>query len=196
MLLASSCPACGRIGPAPCPACASQLRPAPVLPPPPGTDGCVALLAYEGAGRGLVTGLKYRRNRAAVGGLAAALASLAPGDVEAVTWAPTSAARRRQRGFDQSEVLARGVAQVLGLPCRGLLRRRPGPAQTGRSRAQRWQVPGFDLRGRPPRSVLLVDDVVTSGATAAAAARALRRGGAVRVLVAAVARTPQGHHAA
>jgi predicted amidophosphoribosyltransferase len=163
-----------------------------VLPPPPGVDACLALLAYEGVGRELVARLKYRNRRASLPGLAAAAASLVadPGAVTAVTWVPTTPDRRRARGFDQSELLARAVGRRLRRPCRRLLRRGLGPHQTGRPAAARWTGVSFSPRRPVAGRVLLVDDVVTSGATCAAAAQALRRAGASSVIVLAIARTP------
>lgn len=181
------------------------MLPPPVLPAPEGVDRCVAAFAYDGVGREVVARLKYRNARASVPFLAAAVAALVdPGAVDVVTWAPTAPARRRRRGFDQAEVLARAVARAIGVPCRRLLRRRPGaPAQTGRRLAERRLGPAFDTRGPGtvpglrgmtgmPARVLVVDDVVTSGATATAAAVALRAAGATSVSVAAAARTPRG----
>ena len=191
MLLPVSCPVCGARGRAPCAACASKLRPAPELLLPAGLDGCRALLSYEGVGRELVARLKYRNARSAVGPLARAMAGLVDrAVVDVVTWAPTTPARRRERGFDQARLLARAVAWRLGRPCRALLRRAPGPAQTGRTLDARRAGPVFTSSGRVPARVLLVDDVVTSGATVSAAATALRRGGATGVWVVAAARTP------
>jgi len=196
MLLATTCPVCGASGAAPCAACLDALRPAPSLPPPPGVDACFALLAYEGAGRELVARMKYRNHRAALPGLARAAAGLvAAGSVDAVTWAPTTPTRRRRRGFDPAELTARKVARALGVPCGRLLRRAPGPAQTGRTAAERWTGPSFTARRPVPRRVLVVDDVVTTGATVAAAARALRAAGASSVVALALARTPaKAHH--
>ena len=155
-------------------------------------DDCLALLAYEGPGRELVARLKYRNQRSALAGLAAAMATLVTVPVDVVTWAPTTAGRRRERGFDQAELLARGVAGRLRLPRRRLLERAPGPAQTGRTLAERRRGPRFACRRRLPGwSVLVVDDVVTSGATASAAAGALRDAGAASVVVLAAARTPR-----
>lgn len=190
MLLAVTCPVCGDRGAAPCPDCLASLLPAPSLPPPPGVDDCRALLAYEGAGRELVARLKHRNHRGALPGLAAAAASLVdPGEVDVVTWAPTTPRRRRARGYDQSELLARVVARRLERRCRRLLRRPDGPAQTGRSAADRWAGPAFSARS-VSGAVLLLDDVVTTGATVAAATQALRVAGASRVMVLALARTP------
>jgi predicted amidophosphoribosyltransferase len=175
------------------------VRPAPALPPPVGVDACRAVLAYEGVGREVVARLKYRNARSSLSWLAAAMARLAAAALLAahpggsrpwVTWLPTTVHRRRDRGFDQAELLARAVARRLGLPCRALLARAPGPPQTGRSQHQRRHGPAFVLRRAPPATVLLVDDVVTTGSSVGAAARALRGAGAQRVLVLAAARTP------
>ena len=196
MFLPTSCPVCGAQGPAPCEGCAAQLRRAPALAPPVGVESCAALLAYAGAGRELVARLKYRNARSSVPFLARGMAGLVVEPVDLVTWAPTTPARLRARGFDQARVLARAVARQLGLPCRPLLRRAAGPAQTGRDAAARFAGPAFAAR-RPldGRRVLLVDDVVTTGATVSAAAAALRRAGAGEVRVVAAARTPpsRGH---
>ena len=167
------------------------MEPAPARPPPRGLDGVAALLAYRGPGRELVARLKYRNGRAAVAWLALGMAGLAPADSQAVTWVPTTPVRRRRRGFDQAELLARAVARRLGLPCRPMLRRHRGPAQTGQPLEARRQGPRLEPgRVGPPRRVLLVDDVVTSGATLAAAAAALRRAGAVEVHAVLAASTP------
>ena len=191
MLLPVSCPVCGARGTAPCSPCRAQLRRAPALPRPPGLDRAAALLEYAGAGRELVARLKYRNARSSLGFLADGMAALAtPAEIELVTWVPTAPARRRRRGFDQAELLARAVARRLRRPCRPLLRRLPGPAQTGRPLSERRRGPSFVARGPAPSRVLLVDDVVTTGATTTAAARALREAGAVQVQLVAAARTP------
>ncbi|MBV9412292.1 MAG: ComF family protein [Acidimicrobiia bacterium] len=185
------CPICGRSGAAPCDQCASQLRPAPDLPIPAGLDDLVAPIAYTGVGRELVARLKYRNARAVLPALANAIAHLVdPATVDVVTWAPTSAARRRERGYDQARLLARAVARRLHRPCRSLLSRQPGPAQTGRPKRDRLAGPTFTISRNPPRRVLVVDDVVTTGATLIAAARVLKAAGALEVKGAAAARTP------
>src|SRR5438034_6068447 len=109
---------------------------------------------------------------------------------DVVPWAPTSRARRRQRGFDPAELLARAVARRLRARRRGLLDRRPGLPQTGLDATARRRGPQFEPRAAVPTTVLLVDDVATTGATLAAAASALRLGGARVVVAVTAARTP------
>ena len=147
------------------------MAPAPELPIPPGLDDCLALLVYEGPAREVVTHLKYRNARASARWLAEGMARLVvPGSVDVVTWAPTTELRRRSRGFDHAEVLARHVGGWVGLPVVSTLRRVPGPPQTGRTLVERRDGPQFLASvGLVGRSVLLVDDVVTTGATLASA---------------------------
>jgi predicted amidophosphoribosyltransferase len=159
--------------------------------PPTGLDAWASLLAYEGAARRLVTGLKYRDDRVALAWLADGMAALLDPPAGAiVTWAPTSARRRRRRGFDQAELLARAVARRWCLPCRRLLvRRGPSRPQTGASLSERQAGPRLaaSAHRRPlvptgvPAAVVVVDDVVTTGATLRAAAGALRGAGVMWV---------------
>ena len=138
-------------------------------------------MAYDDDARAAITALKNRDQRARLWAWAEALAPLVPPGPVVVTWAPTAPARRRRRGFDQAELLARAVARRCGLPCVSLLRRGPGPPQAGRTRAARRAHPGFRVVATVPAEVLLVDDVATTGATLMAAARALREAGAASV---------------
>jgi predicted amidophosphoribosyltransferase len=192
VLLSPCCAACGANGAAVCPPCASGLRRAPGLPAPLGLDGWVALLRYDDLARTLLTGLKNRHRRDLVAWLADGLAGAVASPAGTVTWAPTGPSRRRARGYDQAELLARAVARRWGLPCRPLLRRLPGPAQAGQSGANRRANPRFEAVGRAPSRVVVVDDVATTGATLAAAARALRATGTEIVLGVVAARTGPG----
>jgi predicted amidophosphoribosyltransferase len=188
-----ACPGCGNRGAPLCPHCAGRLVPPVAAPPPPGVDAWCAPFAYDGAGRELVARVKYRNVRAVVPWLASAMATVATESgltVATVTWAPTTPARRRARGFDPAELLARAVARRLGARCAGLLDRLPGPPQTGLPAAARRRGPSFVARRAAPARVLVVDDIATTGATLSAAARTLRGAGAREVVAVTAARTP------
>jgi ComF family protein len=114
---------------------------------------------------------------------------------EIVVPVPLHWRRRWARGYNQSEALARALAERLGLRCRpSCLRRvRHTPLQTAQNATARLEnVRGaFRARGAEfaGQTVLLVDDVMTTGSTANEAARALRQAGAARVVVAVLARS-------
>jgi len=161
----------------------------------PGITWAVAAFAYEGVARELVARVKYRNERVAVRWLGARLARCcadAPVTFDVITWIPASARRRVALGVDHGALLARAVATDLGRRPERLLLRDAGPPQTGRAAVARRAGP--TLRGAGSvagRTVLIVDDVVTTGATLAAAAKVLRGRGARDVLAATVARTPR-----
>ncbi len=153
---------------------------------------------HSGRAADLVRDLKYGRATAAVTILADSMAELVPG-VDLITWAPASPERRRRRGFDQAELLARAVAGRRGMRVRRLACRHNDVPQTARDRVGRIAGPalspvGRRLRGRP--SVLVIDDVSTTGATMRSMARLLvaRGAGDVHCLVATrAALRDQGH---
>ena len=116
-----------------------------------------------------------------------------PPDVDVVTWVTTPARRRRQRGVDHAAVLAANAALALDRPLLRLLDAGPHPDGGDRYRARR-RLPGTN--------VLLVDDVLTTGATASRAAATLRSAGAGTIVLAVLARAgshrlgTDGHHRA
>lgn len=114
--------------------------------------------------------------------------------VDAVVPMPLHWLRRVQRGANPTEAIARRLAGRLHLPCscRMLKRRHNTLPQAGLPPSRRWENVRGAFRARPAAvkglSILLVDDVLTTGATASEAARALKAAGATRVWVAVLAR--------
>lgn len=148
---------------------------------------CRSVWRHEGAAAELVHQLKYQGIEAAAQLLAAgmeeALGDWPPDAV--VTWVPVSRRRLRERGVDHGRLLARAFSERTGLPCRALLRRTgERHTQQGLGRAQRLQnvVGAFAAAEAVPQTVILVDDVCTTGATAAECTGVLRGAGAQRVL--------------
>jgi predicted amidophosphoribosyltransferase len=151
---------------------------------PPGVDRAWSSAPHEDVARNLVTGLKFRRLLPVAGLMADRIQWLAPSDLLSgtVVPVPTAPLRTRARGFDPTAELAAALAERTELPLAPCLARRGAGRQLGKRRAQRiGHPPRVRTVGAVPRSVLLVDDVLTTGATLSACARALRSAGAVRV---------------
>ena len=114
---------------------------------------------------------------------------------DSITWVPVSARRLRKRGYDQSRLLAEKLAQRTGLPCEALLKkvRHTRPQSLTGDYSKRKANAKDAYRCTAPelakgKRILLVDDIVTSGATLSECARMLRAAGAAEVFAAAVAR--------
>ncbi len=164
----------------------------------PAFDRCVALGLYQGTMRDALLEMKYRNGRRLVPLLGAMLAERLRRELsgempEAVTFVPMHRRRERERGFNQARLLAREIAGHLGLPCVGLLERtRPTRPQAGLSHEER----GANVRGcmavrrgaRMPDALLLVDDILTTGATLSACAASLKKAGALEVVACVAAR--------
>ncbi len=109
--------------------------------------------------------------------------------IDLITWAPLHPKRKRERGYDQAELLARRVGELTGLPVESALEKTRATAvqsQTGENEARKANVEGayralpeLDLMGK---RIVLIDDVATSGATLAECASALRKAGADSVV--------------
>lgn len=157
-----------------------------------------APLAYRGGARALARALKFRGAVALTETMAAQIVATAPAGVldrgEFVP-VPLHPARRRRRGFNQAERLARALARRTGLTVTDCLERAGlRGTQMGRDRDERLAALAGAVRLRPgacvPHEAILVDDVLTTGATVLACSRSLRSAGSERVVAVAYARTP------
>ena len=166
------------------------------------TQGCWSPLAYQAQVREAVQRYKFAPAPAygrPFGLLMAQCARDQGVEAELVTWAPLSKKRRRKRGFDQGELLARTVGECLALPVLPLLEKSrhtvpqsslpDGAARRAKAVGAYSLLPGGRIEGG---RVLLVDDVVTSGATLSECARLLCQGGAKQVLCLTLAQAGEG----
>jgi predicted amidophosphoribosyltransferase len=143
--------------------------------------------------RDLVSALKFRHLLPVATAMAARIESLAPQSLlsGAIVPVPSSRLRLLGRGFDPAGEISVALAERADVPLRLCLTRADLGRQLGGRRAKRvGQPPRVRLCGEAPRSVLLIDDVMTTGATLAACARALRGGGSIRVAAITFTRRP------
>jgi ComF family protein len=189
-----ACAGCGGEGRALCRDCAPRLAAAVRATEMPGVGAVTAALDYDGVARAVLLALKEQGRSGLATPLAepfatAVTAALAPAPDALVVAVPSSRAARRRRGFEPVRLLA-SRAGIRLTPL--FLPARPHAVQKGLGVAERARnLDGVFALARPVRGirVLLVDDVVTTGATLAAAAGTLRAGGAEVVGAAVLAAT-------
>jgi len=184
------CAACGRSCRAEaviCTRCSRALAAAvPILSGgPQGVDRVWSSAPHDGVARSLVGALKFRHLLPVAELMAERIHWLAPGHLlgGAVVPVPAAPPRLRRRGFDPAGELAAALAVSLDADLAPCLARRGLGHQVGRRRAERISSPPqIEATAESPRSVLLLDDVLTTGATLTACATALRGAGAKRVV--------------
>jgi len=162
-----------------------------------GFDAVYSYGSYEGSLRELIHLFKYNGVRPLAGTFGHLMAQALPRETtfDVIVPMPLHWFKKWQRGFNQSDILAREIGQKWNVPVRNLIHRkkatRPQAGLTNAKRRANMQGAFKVTRGKPLAGmrVLLVDDVVTTGATASACARVLKRAGAAHVALLALART-------
>lgn len=207
LLFPPKCPFCGRLvgkGEAVCPECRRDLpwlEGMSVRHPVELTAGCASALRYQDKVRKAVHDYKFNGRSArsrSFGPLIARVVEEQAWHIDLVSWPSLSPKRLRNRGYDQGELLAREVGKALALPVVRTLDKEERPAQStieGEA-ARRANLLGAYTAHEPEvlqgKSVLLVDDVLTTGATLSECARTLLLAGAERVACATLARAEKG----
>lgn len=156
-------------------------------------DHLIIAVSYEGVAKELVHKLKFERARAAANPIAQILASCVgvANRCSVVAHVPTANKRVRQRGYDQSALLGRQLARHLGLPAASLLRRHGSKRQLGqgrRTRQEQLKDAFWTSADLTKQHVILVDDVITTGASIQHATAVLRAAGAASITVVVFAR--------
>lgn len=201
LLFPPKCPFCRKVQDAPgmCPACEKSLPRADEacgLRTLRGGLLCTAPLWYENSVREAIRRFKFHGGVSAAKPLGEFIAQAAAerfsGGFDTVTWVPVSAKRLRQRGYDQSRLLAENACGLWGVEPEPLLRKvRDNPAQSSLDSAEdRWRNTRgvYAAAGEPAgKRILLIDDVCSTGSTLVSAAGVLFSAGAAGVVCASAA---------
>lgn len=164
-----------------CPNCYAKSR----------LSGASVAYRYEGTAKDLIFAMKYQNHRGAMRYLAARLPDPKYQAAAVVSFVPSDGRSRRQRGYDQAELLARRYAKANGMEFVALLARVRHTKQVGQSRSNRLKnILGNFICHKSVigKTVILVDDVITTGATVGECAKVLKLAGAKRVWAVAVAK--------
>lgn len=178
------CLGCRKEGSLLCPVCLAALPPTNAY----NLIGDIAYAAtpYQGIAKDLIWKLKSSGAQAAARVMAELMYRQLPDKSYLIVPLPTATARVRQRGYDQARLLARALSRRSGLPFSNCLVRMGQAHQVGAGRGQRLQQLEGAFRVKSTaqienKTILLVDDVTTTGASLRAAARVLKQAGANRV---------------
>lgn len=197
LLFPARCLLCGKIIPQQelfCQSCAKDVPEEPCERrfslPGSGAEGfrTAAPLPYQGRFRKTLYRYKFWGQKGLakpLGRLMAQTAQKTGGKFDAAAWVPMTKEKKRKRGYDQSELLAKSVAEILGIPCLPLLEKvRETDTQHELPRKERLKnVKNAYRAGREAegRRVLLIDDIITTGSTLSECAIELYKAGAGRV---------------
>lgn len=186
------CLGCGREGALLCSRCLALLPDAPTMQQLASLQRLQVVTPYEFVAEQLLHAYKFERRYSAHRPIAQALSALDfPADALLVP-VPTATSRVRTRGHDHALTITRRLSQLTNVPYAQLLERTGQQRQTGKNRHDRLTqlIDAFKLRTPAPKDVhiVLVDDVVTTGATLDACARVLRKAGAKQISAVAFAR--------
>ncbi|MEE0563908.1 MAG: ComF family protein [Oscillospiraceae bacterium] len=169
-----------------------------------GTFGrCVSPLYYTGPVREAILRFKFQGRTGGLDCFGRLMADCAarwyPGEFDTVTWVPVSRKRLRQRGFDQSRLLAASLCVDWHVaPVETLRKAVDNPAQSGLTDAEHRRANVLGVYEALPENVrdkrlLLIDDIVTTGSTLTECVRVLREAGAADVVCLTLARTEEEH---
>ena len=151
----------------------------------PGAEACRAPLRYEGVARSAMIRYKFSGRSSYAEPFSALLyATVRTTQAELITWIPVSARRRLERGYDQTELLARALSKRLGIPAVKLLKKKHTKRQSGVGGPEERRknikdafsvISPEQIQGK---RLLLLDDICTTGATLNEAVSVLNRSGA------------------
>lgn len=186
------CISCQRVGSLLCSVCwAETFTPVDKDRRLEGFEGFTALAYHQGIIREALHALKYQGIQEVAEPLAAALAPRILWTFDMIIPVPLHETRIRERGYNQANVLAQALSRQMGYPVgeQVLVRHKSTRTQVGLGPEERQMnvADAFITTTTPlPESILLIDDVCTTGATLTAAARALQKGGAKTIYAATI----------
>ena len=200
-LFPQKCPYCGKplgCGQTECSECLKGFDTRAVIKKTPADDICIAPFEYKGAAATAIKNFKFRGVVFNCRSLSAAAAraiksSGIRAEIEVVTFVPMTKGRKRKRGFNQSQLLAKEISALLKLPCEELIARdkeseyqhKLGYEERAKHNKSYYRVKNPDrVRNR---NILIVDDIMTTGATLSSCSGILKDNGAKTVYCAAAA---------
>ena len=189
MLFERNCPGCGQPARTVCEPCTRLFVRAGSVEVA-GTEWAQAALVYNDLVAALILAGKNRGRRDVLRHLARVLVPAVPDEAQMITWVPANNKSKRSRGYDQGKILAKAIATSVDLPARQLLKRHSGPSQIGQNRSGRLSGPNLTSAPVDSLNIVLVDDVITTGASLATATRALNNSGAQKVWALTLAAVP------